>query len=525
MNTALIIRNFRVFDYNITIGGITLKIVKEAKTFEQVNTELLIVGVQKNCDHISGWSKFVSFYGESLEEWIRSGDINTDRKKMTKIPYIGSNKKLKRVLFVGLGDTKTLTENQLRETFGLVGKELRNLKACEFTIWLESFTASPIDENDIAYLFAEGARLGFYQIPNYKTTSNEIDLYMDAVHFVTEADIDEIAASFEVGKIYADAVNEARNLVNLPPNLLTATELANYAEKLAKQYDFEVEILDKAQLEDLGMGGILSVNKGSKEEPRLITLKYQATEKWEGVIGLVGKGVTYDTGGYSIKPKTGMVGMKGDMGGAAAVLGAMKIIGEIRPNKNVVAVIGSTDNMISGEAFKPDDVITTYSGKTVEVLNTDAEGRLVLADAVTYAQQQGASSLIDVATLTGGVITALGFDKTGALTNNEAFFDAFIEASIETGEFVWGMPLTENDKKRIRKSDVADLNNSPGRDGHMIFGGGFVGEFIENIPWIHLDIAGTSDANQAHDLGPKGGTGVMVRTLATFVERLGEAVQ
>ena len=495
---------------------------KHPKTFDTVETELLIVGVQKNCDHIEGWNDFITFYGSQVEEWIRTGDIDTNRKKVTKIPYSGSNHKLKRILFVGLGETKTLTENDLRETFGLVGKELRNLKANDCTIWLESFTANPIDEQSIAYLFAEGVNLGFYQIPHYKTSSNAADVYLDSVHFVSTGDMDELAASFKVGQIFADAVNEARNLVNLPPNILTATELANYAEKLAKQYDFDIEILTKQELEELGMGGILSVNKGSVEEPRLITIKYQATEKWEDVIGLVGKGVTYDTGGYSIKPKTGMVGMKGDMGGAAAVLGAMKIIGETRPNKNVVAVIGSTDNMISGEAFKPDDVITMYSGKTVEVLNTDAEGRLVLADAVTYAKQQGADYLIDVATLTGGVITALGYDKTGALTNNQEFFDRFIEASVETGEFVWGMPLTEKDKKRIRKSDVADLNNSPGSDGHMIFGGGFVGEFVGNTPWIHLDIAGTSDASSPYDLGPKGGTGVMVRTLATFIERLDE---
>lgn len=499
-----------------------LKINKEAKSFDEITTELLIVGVQKNSDHIKNWNQFVSFYGGNVEDWLRSGDINTERKKMTKIPYVGKNKKLKRVLFVGLGDTKTLTENELRETFGLVGKQLKDFKVSNFTVWLESFTASPILENDVAFLFAEGAGLGFYSVPHYKTVSNEPDTYLEEVHFVTDADIDEISASFEVGQIYAEAVNEARNLVNLPPNLLTATDLANYAVNLAKQYDFEVEILNKAELEEIGMGGILSVNKGSVEEPRMITLKYKATEEWEDVIGLVGKGVTYDTGGYSIKPKASMVGMKGDMGGAAAVLGAMKIIGELRPNKNVVAVIGSTDNMISGNAYKPDDVITTYSGKTVEVLNTDAEGRLVLADAVTYAKQHGASYLIDVATLTGGVITALGYDKTGVLSNDEAFYEAFLEASIETGEFIWRMPLTERDRKRIRKSDIADLNNSPGSDGHMIFGGGFVGEFVENTPWIHLDIAGTSDASSSYDLGPKGGTGVMVRTIATLIERLSE---
>lgn len=490
---------------------------KEKKTFEQISTELLIVGIPKNCDHIKGWKNFVGFYGEQVEKWIRTGDIDTERQKLTRIPYMGTNEHLQRVLFVGLGDPKTLTRNELRDVFGLVGKKLREMRASKFTIWLESFTAAPISEKDIAFLFAEGSGMGFYQVPHYKTTCNVPDVYLEEVHFVMEEDMEDIAESYKLGSIYAEAVNEARTLVNLPPNILRAVDLADYAVNLANQYDFEVEILNKAQLEELGMGGVLAVNRGSINEPRMITLKYKGMDEWKDVIGLVGKGVTYDTGGYSIKSKTGMVGMKGDMGGAAAVLGAMKIIGETKPKKNVVAVIGATDNMISGDSFKPDDVITMYSGKTVEIKNADAEGRLVLADAVTYAKQHGANYLIDVATLTGGVITALGYDKTGALTNHEGFFDRFMEASIKTGEFVWGMPLTERDKKRIRESQLADLNNSPGSDGHMIFAGGFVGEFVENTPWIHLDIAGTSDASKPHDLGPKGGTGVMVRTLATFI--------
>ncbi|HWL22607.1 MAG TPA: leucyl aminopeptidase [Ureibacillus sp.] len=502
-----------------------MNIIKETKTFETVSSELLIVGVRKNSNVVKGWDQFISFFGTPIEEWVKSGDIQTDQKKLTKLPVISSNPNVKRILFVGLGDQKTLTDQVLRETFGQVGKELKKLKANTISIWLESFTAAPIDENDIAFLSAEGIGMGYYTVPHYKTTSNEPDTYLESVEFLTEADGNEVAASFKVGKVYADSVNEARSLVNRPPNILTAPELANYAVQLAEQYDFEVEILTRAELEELGMGGVLAVNQGSSIEPRMITLKYKATEDWKDVIGLVGKGITYDTGGYSIKTKTGMVGMKGDMGGAAAVLGAMRIVGELRPEQNVVAVIASTDNMISSDAMKPDDVITMYSGKTVEILNSDAEGRLVLADAVTYAKQHGANYLIDVATLTGGVITALGFDKTGALSNNEAFFDAFIEASIETGEFVWGMPLTESDKKRIRKSDVADLNNSPGSDGHMIFGGGFVGEFVENTPWIHLDIAGTSDSKSGHDLGPKGGTGVMVRTMATFIERFKDLQQ
>jgi len=267
------------------------------------------------------------------------------------------------------------------------------------------------------------------------------------------------------------------------------------------------------------MGALLAVNQGSTEPPKMIVLKYQGKEEWKDVIGLVGKGITFDTGGYSIKPKDGIVGMKTDMGGAAAVLGAMEVIGELKPEQNVVAVIPSTDNMVSGNAFKPDDVITSMSGKTIEVLNTDAEGRLALADAVTYAKHHGANFIVDVATLTGGVIIALGNDTTGAMTNNEELFEQVLEASYEAGEPIWRLPIFEKDKERVRSSKIADLNNSPGRDGHAIMGGAFVGEFAEDTPWVHLDIAGTATTRKTHDLGPTGATGVMVRTLALLVER------
>jgi leucyl aminopeptidase len=500
-------------------GGVFVKIAVTEVNFNEIQAEVLIVGTFKHPENTTNWSEFVSFYGSSLEKWLKTGDISTDRKKLTKLPTLQEGK-LQRVFFVGLGDRKTLTQDDLRGIFGTVGKELVTSKTTNVSIWLDSFTNEEIEIDDASYLAAEGISMGLYKVPNYKTSSNSTDTYLDNVELLTNSDNQEILAYFEVGQVYGESVNEARSLVNMPSNVLTATKMAEYAKELAEKYDFEYEELGKAQMEELGMGAILAVNQGSTEEPRLIVMKYRANDDWNDVVGLVGKGVTYDTGGYSIKPKDGLVGMKGDMGGAAAVLGAMRIIGETQPNKNVMAVIASTDNMISGNAFKPDDVITSLSGKTIEILNTDAEGRLVLADAVTYAKQQGANYIVDVATLTGGVIIALGKDKTGALTNNETFFETFLEATVETGEFVWRLPLTESDKKRIRKSDVADLNNSPGRDGHMIFGGGFVGEFVDNTPWIHLDIAGTSDASAAHDLGPKGGTGAMVRSLATLIERM-----
>ncbi|MFD1927554.1 leucyl aminopeptidase [Sporosarcina siberiensis] len=489
--------------------------------FSNIEADVLVVGVPEHPENIKGWDEFVTSFSIRIPDWVKSGDIKTEFKEIANVPSMKENG-YKRILFVGLGIRKSLNENRLREVFATVGKELARMKVTSAAIWTVPFTNDKLVCEDVVFTSAEGLTLGAYKFEGYQTDSNLRTIELETVTYLSSANKEELTAAFEVGEVHAYSVNEARNLVNMPPNILTATEMANYAQELAKKHDFEIEILGKKEMEELGMGAILAVNKGSVEEPRLIVMKYAGTDEWKDVVGLVGKGITYDTGGYSLKPKDGMVGMKGDMGGAAAVLGAMNIIGELRPSKNVVAVIASTDNMVSGEAFKPDDVITSLSGKTIEVLNTDAEGRLVLADAVTYAKQCGADYLIDVATLTGGVIVALGMDKTGALTNNEEFFEEFMQAAVETGEFVWRLPLTENDKKRLRKSDVADLNNSPGRDGHAIFGGGFVGEFVGDTPWIHLDIAGTSDASAVHDLGPKGATGVMVRTLATMIERMAE---
>lgn len=481
--------------------------------------EILIVGLSRHPENSKGWEEFTKRFDGKLEGWIKE-DLSYDLKSLITYPTLSGA--IPRVLFVGLNDRKKLTEEQVRSSFGLVGKELAKKKIQHAAIYTESFENDHISAEDVAFLAAESITMGGYRFDDYKTSSNETRVELESITFLAEQVEEDTEAAATVGAIFGQSVNDARTLVNMPANILTATAMGEYARELGDAYGFETDILGKAELEELGMGAILAVNQGSIEEPRLIVLKYKATEGFEDPLALVGKGITFDTGGYSIKPKDGIVGMKGDMGGAAAVLGAMKIIGELQPKQNVIAVIASTDNMISGNAFKPDDVITSMSGKTIEILNTDAEGRLVLADSVSYAKQLGATKIVDVATLTGGVVVALGKDKTGALTNDEAFFETFLEASMESGEFVWRLPLTESDKKRIRTSNVADLNNSPGRDGHMIFGGGFVGEFAGDTPWIHLDIAGTSDADAAHDLGPKGGTGAMVRTLAMLVEKMAD---
>ncbi|NWQ39279.1 leucyl aminopeptidase [Bacillus sp. EB106-08-02-XG196] len=482
--------------------------------------EGLVIGLFDKQEKFSGILENLDekFKGQ-LTELVRAGDISAKFKNISKVHSFGKIG-AKRIWFVGLGKEKEFNFERLSEALGRAYKALKASKLQECAVLVDSFTADSLDRLEAAHAVSEAYALASYQFRGYKQKSNEPEKRIEKITVYSENnDLEDIKASLTVGLAFGNGTNSARTLVNIPGNLLTAKDMAEYAQELAAKYDFEIEILDKEEIEKLGMGAFLAVNQGSTEPPKMIVLKYQGKEQWQDVIGLVGKGITFDTGGYSIKTKAGIVGMKTDMGGAAAVLGAMEIIGELKPEQNVVAVIPSTDNMISGNAFKPDDVITSMSGKTIEVLNTDAEGRLVLADAVTYAKHHGAEYLIDVATLTGGVITALGLHTTGAMTNHETLYEQVLEASMEAGEPMWQLPLFEKDKERVRNSKVADLNNSPGSEGHAIVAGAFIGEFTEGTPWVHLDIAGTSTTSREHDLGPAGATGVMTRTLALFVER------
>ncbi|KAA9019951.1 leucyl aminopeptidase [Niallia endozanthoxylica] len=493
--------------------------VQKEKPFLKAH-ESLIIGLFDQPLKFAGSLTVVdeAFSGE-LTELVKSGDISARERKISKIHTFG-RLAAKRMYFVGLGKEKEFSFEKAREAFGSVFKNIKEDKRGETAVYLDSFISEGVDALDAAHALSEAFMLSTYQFEGYKQKSNEPEKALDSITVYSESvDEEDIKAALTVGYVYGKGTNSARTLVNTPGNLLTASDLAKHAQALAIKYDFEVEILEKEDMLKLGMGALLAVNQGSDEPPKMIVLKYQGKEEWKDVIGLVGKGITFDTGGYSIKTKAGIVGMKTDMGGAAAVFGAMEIIGELKPEQNVVAVIPSTDNMINGKALKPDDVITSMSGKTIEVLNTDAEGRLVLADAMTYAKHHGANYLVDVATLTGGVITALGTDTTGALTNNESWFEQVLEASCEASEPIWRLPIFESHKKRVRNSKIADLNNSPGSEGHAIMGGAFIGEFAEDTPWVHLDIAGTATTNKTSCLGPSGATGVMSRTLALIVER------
>ncbi|WP_371809530.1 leucyl aminopeptidase [Halobacillus sp. Marseille-Q1614] len=453
-----------------------------------------------------------------VTDGIKDGEISTSYSQITKIWPMGQCE-TKRIYFIGLGKKNSLDRTLYRKAFGKLFQRLQADHVTKVSIAMDSVIPADLNKEECASLITESMGTATYQLAHFKTGKRKDLPYIDSLTIVTESEEEDLLLPLAEGYAFSKGVNTARHLVHSPSNLLTATAMAEYARELALMHDFSIDVLEKEQMEEQGMGALLAVNQGSEEPPAMIVLKYQGIEDWKDVTAFVGKGVTYDTGGYSIKPKTGMPGMKGDMGGAAAVLGAMETIGRVKPKANILAVIPSTDNMISGTAFKPDDVITSLSGRTIEVLNTDAEGRLALADAVTYAKQLGAERIIDVATLTGGMVTALGSWMTGALTNQQDLYRQVEELGAHMGEPIWQLPYNDDYREQVRKSDIADLNNSPTRKAHPIMGGAFIGEFAEDTPWVHLDIAGTSMAESRHELGPKGPTGVMARTLAAFAMR------
>ncbi|WP_257349608.1 leucyl aminopeptidase [Pseudalkalibacillus decolorationis] len=453
-----------------------------------------------------------------VKELFLSGDLSAKLKKITKLYTLGSLG-AKRIYFVGLGLRKDLTYRKIREAFGKAAKELKQNKHSEVAVALDSFISDQVEKGQTAHALAEAFITATYQFEDYKEKKNDKRFSFESVNVFTNTEVQSIEDSLNEGIAYAAGTNVARNLVNTPGNLLTPTDLADSAVSIAKKYDFEYDVLEKEDMKELGMGALLAVSQGSVEDPKLIVVKYKAKENWDNVLTFVGKGLTFDAGGYSLKPAPNMHEMKSDMGGSAAVLGAMEAVGRLKPDTNIMFVIPSSENLINGAAMKPGDVLTSMSGKTIEITNTDAEGRLILADAITYAKELGASYLVDLATLTGGVVVALGDIATGVMSNDEEFFNLFNDCAEETGEYVWRLPMFEPYTKILRISDVADFVNSAGKLAHPVQGGVFLSEFVGDTPWVHIDIAGTAYSNKANELGPKGATGVMTRSLIKLTER------
>nr|WP_309242111.1 leucyl aminopeptidase [Paenibacillus sp. S150] len=428
------------------------------------------------------------------------------------------------VILAGSGSA-LLGAEELRVIAAQAARAALRLKAARLIIRIPDSLSllTAIGAEAAGQALAEGLVLGAYRRTHYKREQPVYTGLESAVFHLernaVEAESKEWTQGIVRGKAFAEATNLARNLTNLPGNLLTPSELAVAAIEVAERHGFPAEVLDELEIEQKGMGGLLAVGKGSAHPPRMIVIRYQGTARWENVTAIVGKGITFDTGGISLKRAPGMEEMISDMGGAAAVLGVMEALGILRPQINVVMLIPSAENMPAANAFKPGDIVTSLSGRTIEILNTDAEGRVVLADALTYAREWGAERIIDVATLTGAVLSILGDIATGAVTNDEGMMEAFRAASIRSGERIWQLPAYPEFRELLR-SEVADLRNTAGRYGGAATAGLFIGEFADGLPWIHLDIAGTAFLPKERGVNPKGATGVMVRTLLEYLLHL-----
>lgn len=426
---------------------------------------------------------------------------------------------MKYIILVGLGKYEELKTECFKNAIAKGAKKARELKLNNYSV--EFVTAAHMCPGTVCKSIVQALRLSTYTFDKYKTDGDK-KAYTPNV-YLTNAPVDKLdrlnKRLEEINQVI-NGIIEARDLVNEPANVIYPETLAERVSVLGKENEFEVEIFDENQIQELGMKAFYEVGKGSERVPRLIVMRYMGDSESEEIFGLVGKGLTFDTGGYSLKPTASMDTMKSDMAGAAAVIGTMCAVAQNKLKANVVAVVAACENAISGISYKPGDIIGSMAGKTIEVLNTDAEGRLTLVDAITYIiQKEKASKVVDVATLTGAALVALGTTTTAVISNNDAFYNELIEEAEKTGEKFWRLP-DYDDYKKLIKSDIADLKNIGGRNAGTITAGLFIGEFVEGKPWLHLDIAGTSWADSSlNEYAGKGATGVPVYTLYSMIEK------
>ena len=426
----------------------------------------------------------------------------------------------KRIVVLEAGDKiAQATSAQLRTMAGNLARTLRGMNAGHVALAAPTSVARALSPEDAARAVTEGFVLGLYRFDKHHTRA--ADKPSGAVTGLTilAGSTRQRAATergAQLGRIMAEATNLARDLGNESANRMTPTDVAEEAQRVAGEQGLECQIIERAEAERLGMGSYLSVSNGSIEPPKFIVLRYHGAARRGNYVGLIGKGITFDSGGISIKPAAGMEAMKWDMCGAASVIAAMQAIAQLKPNINVMAVAPCTENMPSGSATKPGDVVYAMDGQSIEVINTDAEGRLVLADGIAYARSQGATSLIDVATLTGAMGVALGDVRVGAFANNDRLWNQLEAAAEAAGERYWRFPLDDDYNLQI-KSDIADLKNTGGRPAGSITAAKFLQAFAGDTPWIHLDIAGVMNVTSERGEWVKGAAGIPVRTLIQHV--------
>lgn len=494
-----------------------MKVTAVTGDITKVVTDAIIINLFEGVKQPGGATAAVDkALGGAVSRLIKSGEIKGKQGETTLIHTFGKIKAAK-VLVLGLGKKDALNANIIRNAVAEACRYLKKASVKEAATIVHGTGTGGIDAEKSAQAITEGAMLGTYTFRRHKSKKDENgDINKLSIVTPDTKALPTLKKGIDKGRILAEATILARDLDNEPSNYMTPTDLANAAKKVADEFGLECTIFEKKEIAKMGMGGLMGVACGSTQPPKLIVLKYRGNKNSKRTIGLVGKGITFDSGGISIKPSEGMGEMKGDMAGGAAVISAMRAIAELKPKVNVTAIVPATENMPSGCATKPGDVLKASNGKTIEVVNTDAEGRIILADALSYARKLGLSPVIDVATLTGACHVALGGLYSGGFSNDQKLIDKVIAAGRESGERIWQLPL-DDDYKEANKSDVADVKNSGGRYGGAITAAKFLHEFIEDTPWVHIDIAGTSTSDKDKEVVVKGETGVIVRTLVNFV--------
>lgn len=487
--------------------------------FPEASVEALAVAIFKDEKTSSGLLKDLDkLAGGQISPVIKAEEFKGEAGETALFRLTPKGKmKATRLLLVGAGDRKELKAHDIAIAAGTATRYLRKLNAKSIAFSCRT----DVSGADAAQAAAQGAITSQFELDKYKTKDkNEKSVGKFVFHY-EGARNSELKRGLDRGRVIGESMNFTRDLANEPPNILTPTEMANRAQKMAREVGLKCEILDEARMRKMGMGSLLSVSAGSEQPAKLIVLRYtpaKNTARKGDLIALVGKGITFDTGGISIKPAEGMEAMKYDMSGGATVIGTMRAIALLKPTVPVLGVVAAVENMPDGKATRPSDVVTAMNGKTVEILNTDAEGRLILADAVAYAEQQGATRIVDMATLTGAVIIALGNQNTGIMGNDQGLVDEIIGLGKDVGENFWQLPLGKEYSKLI-KSDIADIKNiGPRGKAGTIMGAVFIQEFVDKAKWAHLDIAGTAWEDSVRPHQAKGPTAVALRTLIRLVE-------
>jgi leucyl aminopeptidase len=467
-------------------------------------------------DHVSMAD---SVMDHAISEMIKSGEITGKYNERTILHSLG-RLPAGRIVILGLGKKKELTTDKLRGAIAETCRRLRDRATKTIACSTGERGIAEIHTENAAQATAEGAMLGLYTFRRYMTDEKKHLGSIDSLVITGDpAQASEREKGATRGSIVAEAANWARDLVNEPGNHMTPARMAEAAMELSSICNLDIQVLEKEHMTSLGMGALLGVAQGSLQPPKFIIMKYQGRDSDKIDVALVGKGITFDSGGISLKPSEKMGDMKGDMAGGASVMAAISAASKLHVNINVAALVPATENMPGGGALKPGDILTAMNGKTIEVLNTDAEGRLILADALCYATRMKPDVIVDVATLTGACHVALGDFCTGAFSNDSKLAAMMSDAGEETGEPMWRMPMF-NDYNELLKSENADIKNIGNRWGGAITAAKFLQFFVGETRWIHLDIAGTSDTEKERGYLVKGATGVPVRTLTRFLQTI-----